>query len=338
MIRTVAIWLRCLLWSNAHSTVFPLSAPSHSTRLRKGKAVVDYAPRGKKRSAATASRMEDEGVDMGVVTPPEGHAPDGHPTYKVVVQSPPSSRPRQRLRMTEDVEASKAAELSKAASPVPPTQAGLRDGMSAASTQSIPLMTNKLTAPSQNHPPAVDFSVAVTRPSAGRKRGPKTADLLPRIETLETIVISQQGQLSDLAKTPQKLTELSGSMKQVNTMLGAVLNHLGMGVSFPDASTAVIRPLSTTPSLVSGVVPAMAGLTVHGPPSIGSSAHSVCAPSVASSANSMCAPSSAASSANSRRAPSGTSSVHSRRAPSAASSARSNTGSRHSGELSISFP
>jgi hypothetical protein len=67
-------------------------------------AVIRKAPpqRGKKRSAAAAAQADEEPMES---TSPALDAQVAHPQLKVVIQSPPDSRPTQRLRLAKDREA-----------------------------------------------------------------------------------------------------------------------------------------------------------------------------------------------------------------------------------------
>jgi hypothetical protein len=108
------------------SLTFPSSGLRRSGRSNKGKAPappdameVDQ-PRGKKRSAPTQTRGdEDSSGDGGSEgdgdpTPRKTATSSGHPPFHVVVNSPPNTRPKQRQRMDADIEAAEAAEASAA--------------------------------------------------------------------------------------------------------------------------------------------------------------------------------------------------------------------------------
>jgi hypothetical protein len=98
-----------------------------SGRSNKGKAPampdameVDQPKRGKKRSAPTAARGDEEhssgnsgGEGDGDPTPRK--TATGHPLFNVVINSPPNTRPKQRLRMDAETEAAETSVAEKAA-------------------------------------------------------------------------------------------------------------------------------------------------------------------------------------------------------------------------------
>jgi hypothetical protein len=84
-----------------------------SKRINKGKAPappdshidIEHPKRGRKRTAEGAvdevDKDEEMGDGEGDPTPRKGKTSVGHPTFDVVVDSPPHTRPKQRLRVNE---------------------------------------------------------------------------------------------------------------------------------------------------------------------------------------------------------------------------------------------
>jgi hypothetical protein len=81
---------------------------------------VDQPKRSKKRSAPTAARGDeahssgDSGGD-GDGDPTPRKTATGHPSFNMVINSPPNTRPKQRLHMDADTEAAEVSAAERAA-------------------------------------------------------------------------------------------------------------------------------------------------------------------------------------------------------------------------------